>query len=350
MRSVLRLEAFGPQTLSVGVMLLRFSMAFALAASLAGAAHAYSPAQGPDILSELPTDAPPGVCYARVKVPGEPAGPPPVMMGAQWVLNPGPPGSPGPIWCLVPTGPAPVAVAPAAERYGWIRVLCDDDATPERIRGVQRRLHERGYYRGQVTGRYDAATAAAVGQFQSNAHIGHGGYLSLQTLDVLESQGGYSAPAPVYAGGYAGQQGYQQSYQQSGGYSVSEGYGPSPCLQTCAYQAPPAPPPVYYQPPPCCQQPAYQQPVYQQPVYQPPCCQQPVYAPPPCCAAAQAYQSTSYGYYAGSPTPAYAAASASASARAYAGGGRASASASAYASSTSAVQNGWLTWGGMSRY
>jgi len=326
-------------------MLLRFFTALALAASLAGAAQAYAP-HDREILSELPAHAPPGECYARVRAPSEPVAPPPVLMGAQWVLSPGPIGSPGPIWCLVPTGPAPVAMpAQTVERYGWIRVLCDADATPARIRGVQQKLSQRGYYRGEVSGRYDASTAAAVTQFQTQTHIGHGGYLSLQTLDALEQ----GAPPATYDGGY--------SYQQSGGYQQTGGYGyavqapPSPCLQTCAY-APPPPPPVYYMlapQPPCCQAP-----VYQPPVYQPPCCQNPVvYAPPPCCAAAQPYGYQSYGYqggygqgyYAGSPTPAYAAAQASA----YAGGGSARAAASAY-SSTSAVQNGWLTWGGMTRY
>ncbi|OYX35551.1 MAG: hypothetical protein B7Y99_03305 [Caulobacterales bacterium 32-69-10] len=351
-------------------MLFRFSMAFALAASLAGAAHAYSPLdRDSQILSELPADAPPGECYARVTVPGQPAGPPPMTMGAQWVLNPGPPGSPGPIWCLVPTGPTPVAVAPTIERTGWIRVLCDTDATPARIRGVQQRLHERGYYRGEMNGRYDQTTASAVGQFQSSQHIGHGGYLSLQTLDVLGMQDGYGPapiPGPVYGQGYS--QSYSQGYQQTAAYGAL----PDPCAQSC--YAPPPPPPVVYQPP-CCQQPVYQPPVYQPPVYQPPvyqqpvyappCCQQPVYAPPPCCAqpyAAQGYGQQGYqhgyaqqsysqqGYYAGSPTPAYATGGAYASARAsaYAGGGRASAS--AYASSSSAIQNGWLTWGGMTRY
>lgn len=333
-------------------MLFRFSTALVAAASIAGAAQAHaqpqgSPGRDAQILSELPADAPPGECYARVKVPGEPAGPPPVTVGAQWVMNPGPPGSPGPVWCLVPTEAAPVA-APSVERYGWIRVLCDTDATPDRIRGVQKRLHDRGYYRGDMSGRYDSATAAAVGQFQSREHISHGGYLSLQTLDVLEAQGAAVSAPPVYAAAPAApaatyNYGYQQAYVAS---------APA-CPQTCyAAPPPPPPPPVYYQP--CCQQPVYQPPVYQQPVY-----------PAPCCAAAypaggwyaqgqyvqggyaQGYSQQGYGggYYAQGPVPAYASAQASAYASAYAG-----ASAGAYVSSGSAIQNGWLTWRGKTRY
>lgn len=289
-------------------MLNRFTLALALTAALGGQALAYSPPRpGSEILPQLPADAPPGDCYARVRVPGEPAGPPPMTMGAQWVLNPGPAGSPGPIWCLVPTGPVPAqAPASSVERHGWIRVLCDDDATPERIRGVQHRLHQRGYYRGSISGRYDATTAAAVAQFQSQAHIAHGGYLSLQTLQALDSvqqsygqgvefplgPGGYPAGYPnTYGGAYSA-----YGYEQSGGYARSGSYG-----YGYAY---PATPPVAYAPQPG------------------PCCQM-AYAPPPCCAQ-HGYYGQSYGYsygYGGGPVPAYAA-------------GR------------SAIQNGWLTWQG----
>jgi hypothetical protein len=311
----------------------RFAALVALiSAPLAGCAHAYEgPGGYSEVLSELPADAPPGDCYARVKVPGEPVGPPPVAQGAQWVLNPGPPGSPGPIWCLTPTGPVPVAASvETIARYGWIRVLCDKDATPERIGRVQKHLYERGYYRGEMSGRYDAATAEALARFQAGAHIAHGGYLSLETLQALD--------AVQAGGGYT----YQASSSYSSGAYTASGYAYqdqlSPCAQACAYAPPP--PPVYAPPPaPCCAAPP---PV----VYY-----QPVYAPPPCgCAAPQAYgygggYSGGYGY--ATPTPAYAAASASASAQAYVGGGYASARASAQVST---VQNGWLMWSGKSRY
>jgi hypothetical protein len=235
----------------------------------------------------------------------------------------------------------PAAAPVEVERYGWIRVLCDDDATPARIRHVQGRLHDRGYYRGELSGRYDAATAAAVGQFQARSHIGHGGYLSLRTIEALEeSQSGY---VPGYGSGYATGYGsgygegytggdYQQGYSVQGGYGHARPPAPSPCARPCGYAPPP---PVYYQPQPCCQTYVYP------PVYQPPCC-----VAPPCCAAPQAYPGGYVqGYYARPPMPAYAAAQASAAA--YAGGAYAHASASA---STSVVQNGWFASGGRSRY
>ena len=342
-------------------MFLRASAAIALATALSGCAHAFEPAYGPaygpvgpEILSALPADAPPGECYARVKVPGAPVYSPPSLQGAHWVQMPGPPGSPGPIWCLVQTGPTAVAFEP--DRYGFIRVLCEDQLTGARISGLQSQLHQRGYYSGAVTGRYDAATAAAVAQFQTGANIAHGGYMSVETVQALE-------------GGYA-----QQAYGYQAGFAPP--WNGSPCLTACAMPAPPPPPP------------------------QPPCCV--VYAPPPCpqqCGAvgysgtvaypaqpyaqayAQAYAQTyvqggsgyaqqgysggiGYGAVAGGvgyqagyggayysspsyypPQPAYAvAAQAQAAARATARAGGVSASASARASSS--VRNGWLTWGG----
>jgi peptidoglycan hydrolase-like protein with peptidoglycan-binding domain len=340
-------------------MLLRASSAIAIAAALSGCAYAYEPpmaVSGPDILSALPADAPPGECYARVRVPGGPIQGPPTLQGAQWVMAPGPPGAPGPIWCLVPTGPAPVAFEP--DRYGFIRVLCEDDLTGARVSGIQRQLYQRGYYRGPFSGRYDAATAAAVAQFQSGANIAHGGYMSFETVQALE--GGYVQQ------GYAG--------YASAGYAPYQG---SPCLSACMPAPPPPPPclpcaPVYIPPPP---------PPPPMPLPCPQLCGQVGYSGTvafPAQPYAQAYApqgyvqqgytqgysggigysldgGVGYGYapgYAGGayyssssyypPMPAYAAAAASARASARVGG----VSASARASASSSVRNGWLTWGG----
>jgi hypothetical protein len=46
-------------------------------------------------------------------------------------------------------------------------VLCDDQMTPELIANLQRALAVRGYYKGSVTGDYDAATQAAVKSYQN---------------------------------------------------------------------------------------------------------------------------------------------------------------------------------------
>lgn len=136
-----------------------------------------------------------GECYAKVKF-GAQYAPPPTGPEYVWTQQPGPPGSPGPIWCLTvqPLPQRPVMISP--ERYGWVRVLCDTDATPTRISSLQRRLSERGVYRGAIDGRYDEQTAYAVRRFQSDRHIEDRGYLSYQTLSALEIAP--PQPRPVY--------------------------------------------------------------------------------------------------------------------------------------------------------
>ena len=293
------------------IQLRRFGLIAALAsAPVAGcaSAHAGGEALSSEILSELPANAPPGECYAKVVVPGEPVAQPPVMQGAVWVMTPGRPGMPGPIWCLVPTGPIAQAPIESPARYGWIRVLCDSEATPERIGHVQHALHDRGYYRGEASGHYDRATAEAVSRFQAGAHINHGGYLSEETVEALDQgQPTYGPPPPPQAPGY----GYAQAYGYPAGPAYYPQPGPAPC--NCA--------------------PAFAPPAYYAPAYPP--------QPQPCCAAPPSY-GYGGGYGFGTPTPAYAAASASA----YAGGGYAS----AHASASATVQNGWLVWGGKSGF
>ena len=125
-------------------------------------------------------------CYAQVRTPAAYA-PPPTGPQYVWRQAPAPPGAPGPVWCLTvqPFPNRPVQVAPA--RLGWIRVLCADDATPERVSRLQRGLHARGLYRGEIDGRYDEQTADAVIAFQHARHIEHRGYLSYETLTALEA-------------------------------------------------------------------------------------------------------------------------------------------------------------------
>ena len=65
-------------------------------------------------------------------------------------------------------------------------MLCADDQTPDRISHLQRHLHDRGLYRGEIDGRYDQETAGAVAQFQAERHIPHRGYLSYETMSALD--------------------------------------------------------------------------------------------------------------------------------------------------------------------
>lgn len=254
------------------------------------------------LLPEPPADAKAGQCFAKVVVPGQPVYGPPAGPHLKWVQSPPPPGAVGPVWCQVWEQGYQPTVTYTPERFGWIRVICDKDATREKIGRIQHRLHDWGYYQGSYSGEYDASTADGIRRFQDARHIEHGGYLSFRTMEALET-----APPPA-------------TYAQ-----------PAPAFQQPAYQQPAYQPPVYQ--PPVYQQPAYQQPVYQQPVYQQPAYQQPIYAPQPCpgacpqpvappCGPApcQGYAPQGYGY----PQP-------------------------AYGVQTYSVQR-WLTWSGKATY
>jgi len=162
-----------------------------------------------------PNDAPPDAghakeCYAKVKFGAQYGAAPPTGPHYVWRQAPGPPGAPGPIWCLVPEVSAPQQVLISPERYGWIRVLCDTEATPARIVGVQRQLSAAGVYQGPLDGRYDSNTTAAVERFQAQRHIEDRGYLSYATLSALSlySQSSYKQS---YAQGSYVQNGYPQA-------------------------------------------------------------------------------------------------------------------------------------------
>jgi hypothetical protein len=142
-------------------------------------------------------EAHPKACYARVHVPAS-YGPPPTGPEYVWRQAPAPPGAPGPVWCLTvqPLPQQPVMIAP--ERMGWIRVLCADQVTPDRVALMQRRLSEQGLYRGGFDGRYDVATAQAVGRFQQERGIDHGGYLSYQTWGAIAALPPPAPPPAAY--------------------------------------------------------------------------------------------------------------------------------------------------------
>lgn len=199
------------------------SAAQAQATPLAGApaSAAYAP------FAPLPGGPPPEAghgreCYAKVKFSAQYGIAPPTGPHFSWRQEPGPPGSPGPIWCLVPEVGAPQQILISPERYGWIRLLCDADATPARIAGIQRQLSAAGVYQGPFDGRYDLNTTVAVQRFQDQRHIEDRGYLSYATLSALSAysetrsqqtsyyQAPYpnAYPQPAYPPPYA----YAQSY------------------------------------------------------------------------------------------------------------------------------------------
>ena len=212
-----------------------------------GAGVNYTPAHEDDgLLAEPPANAKAGQCFAKVVVPGQPIYGPPTGPHWKWVQSAPQPGTIGPVWCQVWEQGYQPTLSVTPERYGWIRVICDKDATKDKIGHLQHRLHDWGYYQGGYGGDYDQGTAEAVKRFQSERHIEHGGYLSYKTMEVLES----APPAPV-APPVTFAQGYGAAY----GYAQQSVMPPSPCG--------PAP----------CQAP---------PVYQPQCGPMPCQAPPPC--------------------------------------------------------------------
>ena len=152
----------------------------------------YAQAEGPQAGRHGRRHAEARECYAQVRYPAAYA-PPPTGPEYIWRQAPAPPGAPGPVWCLTvqPFPNQPVQVAPA--RLGWVRVLCADQETPERIARLQHRLHEEGLYRGEMDGRYDEETAGAVAAFQQERHIEHRGYLSYETLSALD----VAPPPPI---------------------------------------------------------------------------------------------------------------------------------------------------------
>jgi hypothetical protein len=148
------------------------------------------PSGAPDVGPALPINVDPEAahareCYAKVRFGAQYGVAPPSGPQYSWVQEPGPPGSPGPVWCLVPKVSAPQQILISPERYGWIRVLCEAEATPARIVGVQRQLSAAGVYQGPLDGRYDQSTTVAVQRFQAQRHIEDRGYLSYATLSAL---------------------------------------------------------------------------------------------------------------------------------------------------------------------
>jgi hypothetical protein len=219
------------------------------------------------LLSSPPNDARPGECYAKVVVPGQPIAAPPPQPHAVWVQSPPRYGQASPTWCIVYEATAPQPMAWTPERYGWIRVICDKDATVDRIRHIQERLHEWGDYNGAYAGQYDEATAHAIARFQEQRHIDHGGVLSMQTIDALDA----APPPPVVAPPMIVSPIYQRPVYQP------------PVYQQPVYPGPFVPPPQMIQPP------IYQQQIVRQPVIvqQPVVMQQPIMAPPPMMMAPQ---------------------------------------------------------------
>ncbi|MCS6785802.1 MAG: peptidoglycan-binding protein [Thiobacillaceae bacterium] len=67
----------------------------------------------------------------------------------------------------------------------WAEVLCDVNATPQKIGEIQQALAKAGYYKGPINGKTDAATTAAVSALQKAKGLVPSGFLDLEPLKAL---------------------------------------------------------------------------------------------------------------------------------------------------------------------
>ena len=91
------------------------------------------------------------------------------------------------------------AVLRAPERYEWVEVLCETNATTSNISAVQQALADRGYYTARVDGIMGPQTQSALEAFQNDNGIPHSGNISIETLRALglASHAPTAVPAPA---------------------------------------------------------------------------------------------------------------------------------------------------------
>jgi len=70
-------------------------------------------------------------------------------------------------------------------RSEWRSILCETNATPEKLRDIQRALLAAGYNPGPVDGVIRAQTMRAVNDFQSAKGLPVDAYLNLETVKAL---------------------------------------------------------------------------------------------------------------------------------------------------------------------
>lgn len=76
-----------------------------------------------------------------------------------------------------------VQVCPVQEY--WSQILCDVNATPEKIKEIQQALKNAGYYNGMINGETDALTMSAVAEYQKAKGLPADGYINVETVKAL---------------------------------------------------------------------------------------------------------------------------------------------------------------------
>ena len=103
----------------------------------------------------------------------------------------------------------------APEKYEWIEVVCDTNATTSSIYDLQRALEIRGFYNGPIDGLFGPQTQSALESYQNSIGMPHQGYLTIDTLRSLGLAGGASPQPPSYQPeSYAPAQTYDQNAGQ----------------------------------------------------------------------------------------------------------------------------------------
>lgn len=140
--------------------MFRISALAMMAAGLAACQTALPDPAGPAAVKGR-ADAPPGTCWARDDTPAVVE-----TVTEQIQVQPAVTAADGTV-----TQPAiyrtETRQAIVRERQEtWFEILCEAEMTPEFIASLQRALAARGLYAGQVTGRMDRPTRAAVRTYQ----------------------------------------------------------------------------------------------------------------------------------------------------------------------------------------
>jgi len=106
-------------------------------------------------------------------------------------------------------------VVRAPERYEWVRVLCDTNASPAMISQLQQTLAARGFYRGQVDGRLGPQTSEALTAYQRAEGMPHVGFVTIDALNSLGMNTGLPGTGTVTgAGGHPTMMQQQVPHQQ----------------------------------------------------------------------------------------------------------------------------------------
>jgi len=67
----------------------------------------------------------------------------------------------------------------------WTPILCDVNATPEKIAEIQKALQTAGFYQGALSGKSDAQTMSAVAAYQKAKGLPMDGYINIETVKAL---------------------------------------------------------------------------------------------------------------------------------------------------------------------